>query len=82
MNRFNSNPNFDPYAHIDDNSDVWNSDADVARNANREKQAEQLRAGAKLNLAHRALQESASKAPVHSDPDAPKRDRARLRAPE
>jgi|GEM_PF-6779252 len=88
MNHFNNTPSYDPYADeiaamagqpID--RDPFGSDREVAKSTAQEKQAAELRAQGKLNLAHQALAASASSAPEYSDPDAPKRDRVKLRRP-
>jgi len=88
MNRLNDTPSYDPYANeiaamagqpVD--RDPFGSDREVARLTAQEKQAAELRAQNKLNLAHQALAASASSAPEYSDPDAPKRDRVKLRRP-
>jgi len=89
MNRLNDTPSYDPYANeiaamagqpVD--RDPFGSDREVARRTAQEKQAAELRAQNKLHMAHQALAISASSAPEYSDPDAPKRDRAKLRRPE
>jgi len=89
MNHINDTPSYDPYANEiaamagqPTDRDPFGSDREVARLTSQEKQAAELRTQNKLNLAHQALITSASSAPEYSDPDAPKRDRVKLRRPQ
>jgi hypothetical protein len=88
MNHINDTPSYDPYANEiaamagqPTDRDPFSEDREVAKRTAQERQAAELRAQNKLHLAHQALNTSASSAPGYSDPNAPKRDRVKLRRP-
>ena len=89
MNHITENPSYDPYANEiaamagqSVNQDPFGNDREVAKRTAQEKQLAEIRTHNTLNMAHRALTVTAAFAPGHSDPDAPKRDRVKLRSPE
>ena len=88
MNHITETPSYDPYANgiaamagQSTDRDPFGSDREVAKLEAQEKQAAELRTQSTLNMAHRALTAATSPVFEHSDPNAPKRDRVKLRQP-